>query len=123
MAKTHFEKLEVYQKAETLSNIVWDIVLYWDGFAKHALGKQLVRSTDSIVANIAESIGREPTTDRCHFIHMVRGSLYETQNWLRRAYSRDLLTDEQTDTIKPLLNALAPMLNAYLRALRSRSKN
>ncbi|MEM6646458.1 MAG: four helix bundle protein [Bacteroidota bacterium] len=123
MATTHFEKLEVYQKAELLSNAIWHIMLRWDGFAKHTVGKQLVRSADSIVANIAESTGRKTIKDRCHFIHMARGSLYETQSWLRRAYSRNLLTDEQTKTIKPLLDALAPMLNAYLRALRTRSKN
>ena len=36
---------------------------------------------------------------------------------LRRAYKRKLLHDSQVNTIKPLVDNLAPMLNAYLRSI------
>jgi len=37
--------------------------------------------------------------------------------WLRRAYNRNLLTDEEVAQIRPLLDELAPRLNAYLNSI------
>ena len=48
------EKLDVYQLAELLSDKIWGIVSEWDHFMKDTIGKQIVRSADSISANIAE---------------------------------------------------------------------
>ncbi len=117
MAKTHFENLRVYQLSETLSDKIWEIVLKWDYFAKDTVGKQLVRSADSIGANIAEGSGRGSDLEYKRFIKIARGSLYETRHWLRRAYKRKLLTKEQIDSLTVLLNELTPTLNAYLRSI------
>jgi hypothetical protein len=50
-------------------------------------------------------------------VRTARGSLNETKHWLRRAHSRRLLSPESVNTIKPLVDALAPKLNAYLRSI------
>jgi len=52
------EDLEVYQLADSFSNEIWFIVHEWDYFAKDIVGKQIVKSADSIGANIAEEYGR-----------------------------------------------------------------
>ncbi len=44
--------IDAYKSAFKLSSYVWDIVLVWDYFAKDTVGKQFVRATDSISANI-----------------------------------------------------------------------
>ncbi len=85
--------------------------------AQGTLGKQIIRSADSIGANIAEGVGRGSYQDNRHFVKIARGSLYETQHWLRRAYNRKLLTDEQIDVLKLIINELAPQLNAYLKSI------
>ena len=51
------EDLEVFKLAEIFADKVWFIVLEWDYFSKDTVGKQLVRSADSIGANIAEGFG------------------------------------------------------------------
>lgn len=112
-----FKELEVYQLAEALSDEVWGIVSTWDWFAKDTVGKQLVRSVDSIGANLAEGTGRGSFRDNRRFINIARGSLTETQHWLRRAYHRNLLTPEQTAKLQPLITALAPKLNAYRNSI------
>ena len=117
MAKTNFENLKVYQLSEELADLIWDVVAGWASFARHTVGRQIVRAADGVAANLAEGSGRGTVPDKKHFVRMARGSLYETKNWLRRSYSRELLTDEQVDAIKPLIDALAPMLNAYYRSL------
>ena len=117
MARTNFENLRVYQLSEELADEIWDIVLSWNNFAKDTVGKQIVRSADSIGANIAEGEGRGSFQDNRRFVKISRGSLQETQHWLRRAFKRNLLTIEQIETLKPLIDKLSPTLNAYLRSI------
>jgi len=117
MARTAFENLEVYRLSEKLADAVWDLVLTWSPFARETVGKQLVRAADSVGANISEGSGRGSHQDNRRFIRIARGSLNETKHFLRRAYRRHLLTDEQVQTLQPLLDELAPRLNAYLKSV------
>lgn len=117
MTKTNFENLQVYQLAERLADEIWDIVNGWEQFAKGAVGKQIIQAADSIGANIAEGVGRGSFQDNRRFVKMARGSLNETQHWLRRAYKRNLLNGKQVDKLKPIIDELAPKLNAYLRSI------
>ncbi|MBA4122568.1 MAG: four helix bundle protein [Acidobacteria bacterium] len=117
MMKTKFENLRVYQMSETLADEIWEIVVGWNNLAKDTLGKQIIRSADSVRANIAEGEGRGTHLDNKRFVRIARGSLQETQHWLRRAYKRNLLTKEQIEKLKPLIENLLPSLNAYLRSI------
>lgn len=118
MSKTSFENLEVYQLAEKLADIIWEVVICWDHFSRTTVGVQIVTAADSIGSNIAEGCGRFNYKDNARFIKIARGSLYETKNWLRRAFKRSLLTGEQVEQIKPVLDELLPKLNAYLGSIR-----
>ena len=53
-----FQQLRVDQLAEKILNEIWFIVKKWDDFAKDTMGKQIVRSADSVGANLAEGHGR-----------------------------------------------------------------
>ena len=117
MARTNFENLRVYRLSEKLADKVWDTVLGWNYFARNTVGVQLVKSADSVGANIAEGEGRGRFLDNRRFVRISRGSLNETKHWLRRAYKRKLLTKEQIDDLKALLDELAPTLNAYLSSI------
>ena len=117
MARMAFENLRVYQLAEELADAVWDICEKWRSFARDTVGKQLVRAVDSIGANIAEGTGRGTFVDNRRFVRIARGSLNETQHWLRRAYKRHLLNDKEIRSLKPIIDELAPKLNAYLNSI------
>ena len=119
MTSKNFQGLRVYQLAECLADQVWEIVGNWNYFAKDTVGKQIVRSADSIGANIAEGFGRGTFKENRRFIKIARGSLNETQHWLHCAHSRNLLTNEQTVQLKVILEELAPKLNAYLKSIGS----
>ncbi|CEJ45540.1 MULTISPECIES: four helix bundle protein [Nostocales] len=119
----NFQNLQVYQLSEKLANEIWLIVQKWDYFAKETVGKQIVKSTDSIGANIAEGNGRYNIQDNQRFVKIARGSLNETRHWLRLAYQRNLLSQEDVDKIKPIIDELSPKLNAYLNSLKNKSVN
>ena len=117
MAKTNFERLRVYELAENLADEIWSIVVNWNIFARDTVGKQLVRAADSIGANIAEGSGRGTFVDNRRFVRIARGSLNETQHWLRRAYKRRLLVNKEICVLKPIIDELAPKLNAYIKSI------
>ena len=117
MSRTNFENLRVYKLAEELANEIWKIVLRWDTFARDTVGKQIVRSADSVGANIAEGTGRHSFQDNRRFVRTARGSLNETQHFLRCAFKRNLLTSADVKKIKPLVDNLAPQLNSYLKSI------
>ena len=117
MERTNFEKLRVYKRAEDLADGIWQIVRNWDYLAKDTVGKQMIKAVDSIGANIAEGTGRGTFEDNRRFIRMARGSLYETQHWLRRAYKKSLLNKQQIAILKPIIGELSPKVNAYFRSV------
>jgi len=117
MSRSNFENLQVYQLSERLADAIWDIVLVWPAFAKDTVGKQMVRAADSIGANISEGVGRGTHPDNKRFVRTARGSLNETKHWLRRAFKRKLLSKQQVDALKPIVDELAPRLNAYLKSI------
>jgi four helix bundle protein len=121
VARSNFEKLRVYQLAERLADEIWKVARKLDYFARDTVGKQMVRAADSIGANIAEGVGRGSFQDNRRFVRMARGSLNETQHWLRRAFVRELLTKVQVDRIRPVVEELGPRLNAYLKSIGTKS--
>lgn len=115
--QTNFENLEIYQLAEKLADKVWEIVIEWNFLSQDTVGKQLIRSADSIGANIAEGSGRGTDKDYSRFLKIARGSLYETRHWLRRAVKRKLLSQNLIDELSSITKELTPKLNAYIRAI------
>ena len=117
MVRTGFENLRVYKLSEEIGDYVWRIVVKWDNFAKFTVGTQLVKAADSIGANIAEGTGRGSFADNKRFVKIARGSLFEVKHWLRRAYTRDLLTQEDSSTLSKLVDELTPKLSAYINSI------
>ena len=53
---------------------------------------------------MAEGDGRASYQDYRRLIEIARGSLYETKHWLRRAYTRQILTTTQGEILKPIID-------------------
>jgi four helix bundle protein len=106
MGFVRFQDLEVYKLAEELADTIWEIVREWYVLARDTVGKQLIRAADSIGANIAEGSGRASNGDTWRFLRIARGSLLETQHWLRRAFQRKLLNTHRTAALQTILDKL-----------------
>ena len=123
MNRTGFENLRVYKLAEEIADLIWEIVSKWDYFAKDTVGKQLVKSADSIGANIGEGYGRGSHADNRRFAKISRGSLFEVKHWLRRAYKRNLLSEQEVSILQELVKELTPKLSAYINSISRKLEN
>jgi four helix bundle protein len=117
MKRTSFENLRVYQLSEEIADLTWEIVVKWKRLAQDTVGKQLIKAADSIGANIAEGTGRGSYADNRRFARIARGSLFEVKHWLRRAYRRDLLSEDEVAKLQNLINKLTPKLSAYINSI------
>jgi four helix bundle protein len=116
MERTGFENLRVYRLSEEIADLVWDIVIKWDRLPQDTVGKQLIKSADSIGANIAEGTGRGSYADNRRFARIARGSLFELKHWLRRAYRRQLLAEREVGLLQS-----TPKLSAYIASIGKKS--
>jgi four helix bundle protein len=123
MARTAFEKLRIYQLAEGMADLAWEVVVKWDRLAQDTVGKQLINSSDSIGANIAEGTGRGSFAENRRFAKISRGSLFEVKHWLRRAYKRKLLSETETIQFQELVEELTPKLSAYINSIGRKATN
>jgi four helix bundle protein len=119
MPRSNFENLRVYRLSEETADIIWDIAMAWNNFAKDTVGKQIVRAADSIGANIAEGDGRGSYQEHRRYVRIARASLNETKHWLRRAFKRNLLTADQVKALKPMLGRACPSLECLLEVDRA----
>lgn len=109
------EEIEVYNLAETFAEDIWNIVIAFPMIAKDTMGKQLIRSADSISANIAEGFGRYHYKDNKNFCYYSRGSIIETKSWLRKAFSRKLINESDYSTLLQKLETIHLKLNIYIK--------
>ena len=110
-------ELDVYRLAERLSDMVWAAYDVWDPKAKKTIGIQIIRSSDSIAANIAEGYGRYSPADRKKFYRYARGSFEETKAWLRKAIRRGVISlDTDIEQFTRVIDDLGPKLNAFINS-------
>ncbi len=114
-------ELDVYRLAEKLSNMIWYDFDKWNNKAQKTIGYQIIRSADSISANIAEGYGRYTSLDRKRFYLYSRGSLEETKSWLRKLAKRKILFDSRITEYKKIIDELGPKLNAFINSTKGKA--
>lgn len=114
---TTLEEFSIYKQAMVLADQVWSLVNSWKYFERDTIGKQLVRSVDSIGANLSEGLGRYHFKETKNFSYYARGSLFETKTWLTKAFQRDLISQQQYQDLMSELELLGKRLNAYINTL------
>ncbi len=107
--------IDAYKIAFNLSNYVWDLIVKWDRFYSDTVGKQFVRSIDSISANLAEGFGRYSKKDKVKFYHISFGSMYESLDWNEKALKRKLINKSEYDYIFSELQKLPKLIHQLIK--------
>lgn len=111
------EELQVYQLSMAIAEKIWNIVIRWDYFAKDVIGKQLMKSADSVAANLSEGFGRYFYKENKQFCYYSRGSLLETKTWIKKASDRKLIDEKTYLEIFSELETIGVKLNNYIKTI------
>jgi four helix bundle protein len=109
-------ELDVYILSEKLSDKIWSDIDIWPVKVQRTIGHQIIRSSDSIAANISEGYGRFTPADRKLFYRYARGSFEETKTWLRKLIRRKIVNDNDIIEYQSIINELGPKLNAFIKS-------
>lgn len=113
-----FRNLILWQKAQALT---LEIVRLTSGLPRSSVAdvlvRQIVGSSSSIAANVAEGHGR--FTPRAHANHLsiAKGSACETDSWLDLLRRSGLISELQEQPLHDLCMELIAMLTAKIRQL------
>ncbi len=113
------EDLVVYQVGMEIGGDIYSLVSKWSFFDRDTLGKQIVRSADSIALNIAEGYGRYHYKENRNFCFFSRGSQFETQAALVKAKTRSLVDEQTYILINQKLERFHKLINGYIKSIGS----
>ncbi|HEY5772069.1 MAG TPA: four helix bundle protein [Chitinophagaceae bacterium] len=117
--KFGFEQLELWKKAREFKNEVAKEARTWPAEEKFKLIDQIIRSSRSINALLAEGHGRFTFADQLHFCIQARGSLSETINHLIDAFDENYIKEEMLNYLKTKGKEIERLLNGYIIYLRN----
>jgi four helix bundle protein len=118
-----FEELVVWKKARDFKNEIFQLVKVFPAEEKYRLSDQLIRSSRSISAQIAEGHGKRTNKDKIKYCTQARGSLSETINHLIDAFDCSYINSEQLQYYKDKIIEVEKILNGYIRYLKSNPEN
>ena len=113
------EKLDVYRVALTFVAWAFKTTAELPTLHRHARD-QLVRSSQSIVQNIAEGNGKRSRSDRRRYLEIARGSAMESAATLDILLVCEGLTSDVVESGKELLIRVVSMLSKMTQPLTDR---
>lgn len=107
----------IYKSAIYFGEEVWTQVIECNNLATETVGKQLIKSSDSIASNISEGFGRYHLRETRNFCYIARGSLFETKTWRTKAHNRNLISSDNYKVLTKDLKDLGIKLNNYISTI------
>lgn len=116
-------ELESWKSARQLRISVSELARLFPNDEKYRLKDQILRSSRSIPANIAEGFGRFHYQENIQFCRIAHGSLYETLEHLMCAKDEGYITAEQFQDLNDQILECLKILNGYVQYLKKAKKS
>ncbi len=120
--KGGFRELEVWKEGRKFRNSISLLAKNFPQEEKYKLVDQLLRSSRSITANIAEGYGRFHFQENIQFCRQARGSLMETLDHLICAVDEGYITQETFGKFEINYNQVLKLLNGYISYLKNKKE-
>lgn len=118
MPYNSFTNLDVYKKCRKFRKWISEIVKkYFPPEEKYLLTAQVLDSSRSVTANIAEGHGRFYYQDNIRFCRIARGSLEETLEHLITAFDEKYITSDILKAGKIQQEECLKLINGYMNYL------
>lgn len=120
MERQCFKDLVVWQKAHGLFlDVAKDVEDFPKNKAADIVARQILRSSSSVGANIAEGNARHKGKEYEHYLIVARGSLSETENWLIASKDLGYFSAAVYEQRVAALEEIMRMLNSLIGKIRA----
>lgn len=113
-----FEDLDIWQKARTLCKEI-DKLGSNNLKVDFDLKRQILRSSGSIMDNIAEGFEREGNREFINFLSISKGSCGEVRSQLYRALDRNFINEDEFNAINNEYIILAKNISGFMNYLKN----
>jgi four helix bundle protein len=110
----NYKDLDAWKVSMQLVKAVYLLTKKFPKEEQYSLTSQTKRSVVSVPSNIAEGLGRQYKKDTLQFLHISRGSLYESETLLNIAVMVEIILEEEFDSIIPSLEKSLQVLNGFI---------
>jgi len=112
-----FYQLDIWKNGYALVLNIYRATERFPTSERYGLIDQLRRSSNSIIANIAESQGRHSYNDKIRVLYQSRGEVFETRSHLKVAEGLGYLRGEEFNVLDREYEGLLIGINAYIKYL------
>ena len=118
-----FENLECWQRCNELKRFIKENVLQkLPASERYDLYSQILRSSRSSTANIAEGWGKYHYKENIKYLYNARGSVAEILDHALEAKSWNYISGETLEEIRSRTTRCIQVINGYIRYLRKENE-
>lgn len=117
MAFKSFEELDAWQHCRSVRVRISQLTKGWPASEKFNLIDQILRSSRSPCANVAEGFGRFYEKENIRFCRIALGSLQETKNHIGNALEEGFVTEAECGEVMALCRTAIETTLGYIRYL------
>jgi len=119
MTISRFEDLEIWKNARQLCQNIRELSIDAPLARDFSLKDQILRSSGSVMDNIAEGFERDGKKEFIQFLYIAKGSLGETRSQLYRCLDAGYLNEEKSKVLMNECQSLSAQIKKLINYLSS----
>ncbi len=120
MDKFRFVNWKVYQESQELFTFILKLVKKIPKEYRFELGSQVIRSSFSIILNIAEGSGKSSDKELNRFFEIALGSVYETMAATDTLLHNKFITQDEFANVVQKADSISKQIGGFKKKLDSK---
>jgi len=118
---SRFEQLKVWQDARSFDRMLFSVIKDVDERRDGFLKNHILKTSGSIMDNIAEGFERDGNREFIQFLSISKGSAGELRSQLYRALDHEMIRQNDFEILQSNLVSLSQQLSNFIKYLNSSS--